>query len=373
MKIDPRYVRFMPPFLTLPGRPRLWFVGRGNTIHLHETAVILEGYLKRLGMPLVDLFFLRVLSEWTTVTVPYSRILSYRFINRRVLRYASFVVVWMLPALCLLTLLWETGDVSPMVYMAILLALLALLLTLYLRYRLLAPRNHLLYQRADGRRVSVTFRITSRKRQEEFTALLESNRRAAGGLARPTPPAEPTPLLPLGLMAASLLWAHLVAPLWEATPVSPATISLPPTFQPMPGRPAGGFVPPRGQPRFQPPPLVSSAPPAASGAGPWSLRLLQVLYTDGLVLLLGWLLWRWSKPVRWLAVTLLSLHALVPLLGPELLKFLNVPGQRFARLPPTAFVGGLVSLLFYGILALLLALCRAPKPAAGYEEDGRVS
>jgi hypothetical protein len=181
MKIDPRHVRFLPPFLPSPGGRRLWFVGRGNTIHLHETAVVLEGYLKRLGMPLVDLFFQRVLSEWTTVTVPYSRILNYRFINRRVLRYLSYVVLWAPPALCLLTLVWETHDVFTPVYTAVMLALFALLTTLYLKYRLLAPRNHLRYQRADGRRVSVTFRITSRKRQEEFTALLEGNRLAAIG------------------------------------------------------------------------------------------------------------------------------------------------------------------------------------------------
>jgi hypothetical protein len=181
MKIDPRYVRFFPPFLQLPGRPRLWFVGRGNTIHLHETAVVLEGYLKRLGMPLVDLFFLRVLSEWTTVTVPYSRILSYRFINRRVLRYLIYVALWAIPLLCLLTLVWDSYDVFTPVYTAVLSSLLALLVTLYLKYRLLVPRNYLRYQRADGRRVSVTFRITSRKRQAEFTALLESNRRAALG------------------------------------------------------------------------------------------------------------------------------------------------------------------------------------------------
>src|SRR5258708_7938205 len=78
MKLDAKDVRFVG---VLPWfrRRGLRFVGRGNTIQLLETALVIEGNQKTIGLILIDLLFQQALSEWTTVTVPYSRVESCRF------------------------------------------------------------------------------------------------------------------------------------------------------------------------------------------------------------------------------------------------------------------------------------------------------
>ena len=77
MKLEARHVRFRAslPWFT---RHRMLFVGKRNTLQLLETALVIEGYLMRLFFPLVDAFFRRPLSEWSTITVPYSRILRFK-------------------------------------------------------------------------------------------------------------------------------------------------------------------------------------------------------------------------------------------------------------------------------------------------------
>jgi hypothetical protein len=77
-------------------------------------------------------------------------------------------------------------------------------------------------------------------------------------------------------------------------------------------------------------------------------------------LVLAWLARRWSESARWLAVTLLALHALAPFLGPYLRESLNISGSWLSNLPMGAIVGAIATFFFYGILVLLLALRRAP-------------
>jgi hypothetical protein len=333
MKIAARHVRFLLPFFPWPGRRRLPLVGSGNTIQLLETAVVIEGHVKRLGMPVVDRFFQRVLSEWTTVTIPYSRILRHRVAHFLVLRVLLTTLLWLPALLPLLALVGPGVDVGAVLYVAGMLGLLALVLSLYLNLRFLAPRNYLLYQQADGRRMLTAFRIGSRKRQEAFAALLENNRQAAANLTPPPVPAqrERAPALPLGLLAVYLAAHHLVFPLWQLL------------FAP-------SIVPPRN--------------PSVAGPGEPVLLALQFAYAQGPVLLLAALLWRWSEVVRWSAVLLLALHGVLAVLGPGTWGWL---GGSAHVVGDSVELGtdNLASLVVHLALAVLLAVQRGPRPRGG--------
>ena len=64
MKIEAKHVRFLP-MLPWFGRRRIHFVGKSNTLQLLETALVIEGQRKMLGLYVIDLFFQQALSEWT--------------------------------------------------------------------------------------------------------------------------------------------------------------------------------------------------------------------------------------------------------------------------------------------------------------------
>ena len=70
MKFGPRDLRFTYP-VWASFRGVVVFIGRRNTLHLQETALVIEGYLQRFFFfVIIDRFFRMALSEWTTVTVP---------------------------------------------------------------------------------------------------------------------------------------------------------------------------------------------------------------------------------------------------------------------------------------------------------------
>ena len=93
MKLDPKKVRFVPPFLDLGVfSVGLRFVGRENTVHLLETALTVEGNLLKVGLMGLEILFRRALAEWSALTVPYSRIEQARFVRFPVLRVAALVV-----------------------------------------------------------------------------------------------------------------------------------------------------------------------------------------------------------------------------------------------------------------------------------------
>ncbi len=179
MKLAGKELVFRLPQMRRSGR-WLRFLRRGNTIQLLETAVVVEGYQQRFTMPVIDAFFRRALSEWTTVTIPYSRILDYRYRSRRVIRWVLTIAVW-LPALLFTFALADNvakGRAEGVVGSAIVLAMsagLAAVLSLYFFLESCAPRNTLTFRKADGKRASLLFSIRSRPRQKAFRTLLEGN------------------------------------------------------------------------------------------------------------------------------------------------------------------------------------------------------
>ncbi len=186
MKLDPRSVRFVTPFLPLGRSPRL--TGRQNTLHLQETALVIEGEVLKIAMPIVDSIFQRALAGWTTITVPYSRIVGYRLLKRRVIFALAVFVAWFPTILTVIpTLIAHQRDRSGATLDQVIPVLMALFVSLTLTglaWIFLPTLCRLTYRRADGRRVQITFRVRPRKVREEFANLLERNRAAAAKAAR---------------------------------------------------------------------------------------------------------------------------------------------------------------------------------------------
>ena len=79
MRLDARQVRFVPSFLPTWRTRTLRLGGRRGGLHLQEPALVLEGELLRFRLVFgIEWLFRQALSEWTTVTVPYSRIVTVR-------------------------------------------------------------------------------------------------------------------------------------------------------------------------------------------------------------------------------------------------------------------------------------------------------
>jgi hypothetical protein len=182
MKIDGKALVFRTP-TAWPGRRRLRFLRKGNSVHLLETALVVEGYQQRFGFPVLDCLFRQALSEWTTVTIPYSRILDYAYRARFWWRAVGVPLLW-LPVLALAlnglfdprhTVENRIGVLTFTTGLAVAMAV----ITYFLLTEALAPRNVLVYQQADGQRAILVFSIRSKPRQEAFRRQLEVNREAS--------------------------------------------------------------------------------------------------------------------------------------------------------------------------------------------------
>lgn len=178
MKLGPRQVRLVTPFWpTLTGR-RLRFVGRRNAVQLQETALVVEGDVLRFFYLGVERFFGGVFAEWTTITVPYSRIVSVRYRSN-----LWVVLVVLAPVLGLAGLMAVgvvTGDISALEIASALVALvLPVGLLVYIVWRVLAPKYTVTFRAKDGTRTTFAFRVRSRAARKEFDAALAKYQDAA--------------------------------------------------------------------------------------------------------------------------------------------------------------------------------------------------
>jgi hypothetical protein len=184
MKLEARQVRFQVASTWFARHRQRRFVGNRNTLQLLETALVIEGYRMRFFFPLLDSFFRQALSEWTTITVPYSRIVRFKHSTRLLLRIVVTSVSWFPFGLLLVLVFLAAGQEgwakisAGASYVFGVFAVLALLLTVYCQFRL-APRNYLWYREADGRPTLLVFRIRSRPLQQAFERQLEGYRQAA--------------------------------------------------------------------------------------------------------------------------------------------------------------------------------------------------
>ena len=181
MRLDPRKVRFVAPLFhvgVFGGAIR--FVGRENTVHLQETALVAEGNLLKVGLLGLELLFRRALAEWSTVTVPYSRITAVRYVRFPALRLVALAVL----AVCLaVPAVAFVAEPTAGLAMAIV-TLVPALAAVYVAVRV-AARYVIRFRARDGRSTKFMFRITTAKLRAEFDRRLRENRAAAARHADP--------------------------------------------------------------------------------------------------------------------------------------------------------------------------------------------
>jgi hypothetical protein len=176
MKFGPKALRFHRPFF-MPFTKRLAFVGRQNTIHLQETALVVEGDLMRLRLPFFDWMVQRALAEWSMVTIPYSRIGRHTYATYIVWRVLCWLVTIPVVGLIMMPFVMMAGEADPYFLLVgvVLLVLVGVLIHLLFR-----PRHILRFLHADGKPRVICFYFRSRKQRLKFTELLKENRKAAG-------------------------------------------------------------------------------------------------------------------------------------------------------------------------------------------------
>ena len=331
MKVEGKQIRFLMPTAWFT-RSRLLFAGSRHSLQLLETALIIEGYLMRLFFPVVDRFFRQALSEWTTITVPYSRILRFKHRPMTLPRVIVTVLLWLPVLLALIgaVLSPPANDGGAGLLVFLILALLILLLTLVCNLWLLAPRSYLWFRQGDGGRALVVFRIRSRKRQKAFVELLRANCRTARerGLPQATETAdERVSAVPWVLLAVYLAGHYLVAPLYQRWE----------TANSFGGRPGDIVVGMTGW--------------------LWLTVLLGLPLLPALMLALLPVARR-SPALRYWAGASLLLVGLVPLVQWALVG--SAPYSLFRLDVPGTF-GGIVSMLFHGLLAIVLVLATSPE------------
>jgi hypothetical protein len=182
MKFGPRELRFTYP-VWASFRGLVVLVGRRNTLHLQETALVIEGDLLRFQLPIIDRFVRRVFCEWTMVTVPYSRIVRHKYCT-----YRTAKVLWWLLVAAAAGFLGFVLATLPKKEPAALAALMLVLVVLgLLLHFVLRPRHVLTFRGADGKRRLVCFRFTGRPQRNQFICLLTANLDAVRALPAASP------------------------------------------------------------------------------------------------------------------------------------------------------------------------------------------
>lgn len=171
MRLDGRNVRFVTPFILIEGRRKKYIrLGRrrGN-LHLQETALVVEGELLRFHYFGIELFFRRALSEWTTVTVPYSRIEARRPSRWKAIALALAVVAWV----AFLGFVaedagdWAGGGMCGLAWF---------LPVLYLLWRG-RVRHTVTFRGKDGKQRVLMFKVRPKAVRQQFLATLEAHRK----------------------------------------------------------------------------------------------------------------------------------------------------------------------------------------------------
>jgi hypothetical protein len=180
MKLTPKQVRYIYPFLPGIVTRALRFTGRRNTLHLQETALVMEGELIRFGYIGFERLIPRALAEWTTVTVPYGRIVRVRYQRRTLLRVLiALALVFGFVLFAVLTI--QGVGFMELVMLVPTLALLVVLAVFLFRA---FPRCYkLVFRTRDGKVARVSFRVKRPADRNAFAARLAEYRTAAAAFA----------------------------------------------------------------------------------------------------------------------------------------------------------------------------------------------
>jgi hypothetical protein len=176
MRLGPGQVRFTTSFLPTWRRRTLRLGGRRGAVHLQEPALVLEGEFLRFKLFMgIEWLFRRALSEWTTVTVPYSRIERVRVTR-----------VWRIRLLSLLVIfaawggLVATASLQAGVWMLVFAPVVGVLTTVlgYVTVRV-GPTIRIDYRTKAGRRTRACFLVHKRLIRAAFVEALAAHRAAA--------------------------------------------------------------------------------------------------------------------------------------------------------------------------------------------------
>jgi hypothetical protein len=157
--------------------------GKQNSVQLLETALVVEGYLLKVRLLGLETLFVQSLSEWTTVTVPYSRIGNARYSSFWPLRLGLLAAPFVFLALAIGMESYFGEKSRAVSWLAAPLAALGGISLFFgpaLAW-LIKPRYRVEYRAKDGKRTVFAFRIRSKKLRKEFDATLQRNRASAQG------------------------------------------------------------------------------------------------------------------------------------------------------------------------------------------------
>ncbi len=172
MRLDPAKVRFVAAGLELglSSQAGLRLVGKENNVQLLETALVVEGNLLKVGLLGLERLFRAALAEWTTVTVPYSRVERARLVRWPTFRVFGATLLAVPP-------LVVPFDLANGVLLATFLVPLGLVLVWRSK-----PQYEVRFRTRDGRRRKFRFRIADRRLARAFDARLKRYLAAAATL-----------------------------------------------------------------------------------------------------------------------------------------------------------------------------------------------
>jgi hypothetical protein len=179
MKLGPKQVRFVRPFWPALFGRTLRFAGRRNTIHLQETALVVEGEILRFHYLGLERLIGRALSEWTMVTMPYSRIESVQYRKRIGLRIAIVVIAAALSVLAMRLPWTPRAEWTTLDAIADTLVLVPVVVLAAMVWWLIRASYLLVFRSKDGTRVRLSFRVRSKAQRLAFDTALQSYREAS--------------------------------------------------------------------------------------------------------------------------------------------------------------------------------------------------
>ena len=184
MKLGPKQVRFIRPFWPALFGRTLRFAGRRNTIHLQETALVVEGEILRFHYLGIERLIARALSEWTMVTVPYSRIASVRYRSQITLRIAIVAITAALATLAMRLPWTAPSEWTAFDAVADALVLVPVIVLAGLVWWGVRSSYALVFRSKDGTRIRLCFRIRSKVQRLAFDTVLRSYRDASRAYTR---------------------------------------------------------------------------------------------------------------------------------------------------------------------------------------------
>jgi len=179
MKLGPRQVRLITPFWPSPFGRTVRFTGRRNTVDLQETALVAEGEILLFQCFGLERLFGRALSAWSTVTVPYSRIVSVRYRRTVVLRLVILAMLAALLAVGLQLPRMKASEWTSLDVMADAIIFVPVVIVGCIVWWRIRPSYTFKFRLKDGKRRKFHFAIRSRVVKREFDDALMQYRQAA--------------------------------------------------------------------------------------------------------------------------------------------------------------------------------------------------